>query len=78
MRVNTQGRVVIPLEMRRELGLEANTTLIARIEDGRLVLEKRENVIARLRAHFAQLPPTVSLEDELIASHREAVRRSSQ
>lgn len=77
-RVNTQRRVVIPLEMRRKLGLEANTTLIARIEDGRLALEKRENFIVRLLSRFAQLSPTVSLADELITSRREAVRGSSQ
>jgi 3-deoxy-D-arabino-heptulosonate 7-phosphate (DAHP) synthase len=37
----------IALEICRKLGLESDTTLIVRIEDGRLVLEKREHVVAR-------------------------------
>ena len=37
----------IALEIRRKLGLEPDTTLITGIEDGWLVLEKRENVVAR-------------------------------
>lgn len=77
VRVGPQGRVVIPAEIRRILGLEPGATLIARIEDGRLVLEKRENILARLRSRFAQIPPEVSLADELIAERRESARREA-
>ncbi|MBW4651306.1 MAG: AbrB/MazE/SpoVT family DNA-binding domain-containing protein [Kastovskya adunca ATA6-11-RM4] len=75
--MSPQGRVVIPAEFRRRLNLEPGATLIARIEDGRLVLEKRENILARLRARFAQIPKEVSLADELIAERREAAQRET-
>jgi AbrB family looped-hinge helix DNA binding protein len=77
VRISPQGRVVIPAEFRRRLNLEPGATLIARIEDGRLVLEKRENILARLRARFAQIPKEVSLADELIAERREAAQRET-
>ena len=77
VRVGPQGRVVIPAEFRRILGLEPGATLIARIESGRLVLEKREKILARLRARFAQIPTEVSLADELIAERRESARRDA-
>ncbi|HEY9693741.1 MAG TPA: AbrB/MazE/SpoVT family DNA-binding domain-containing protein [Oculatellaceae cyanobacterium] len=78
VRVGPQGRVVIPAEIRRVLGLEIGAMLIARIEDGRLVLEKRENILARLRSRFAQIPKEVSLAEQLIAERLQATRQASQ
>jgi len=72
VRVGPQGRVVIPAKLRHTLGLELGAVLIARIEEGRLVLEKRENVMQRLRSRFSQVPIGVSLASELIAERREA------
>lgn len=72
-----QGRVVVPAPLRRELGLEAGSVLIARAEEGRLVLEPRAAVLARLRRRFAAIPDGVSLADELVAERREAARRES-
>jgi len=78
VRVGPQGRVVIPAQIRRILGLESGSTLIARIEEGRLVLEKQENILQRLRSRFAHIPSEVSLADELIAERRETARRERQ
>jgi AbrB family looped-hinge helix DNA binding protein len=75
VRVGPQGRVVIPASLRKALDLEPGDELIARIEDGRLVLERREQIIARIRAHFASVPADVSLADELIAERRAEARR---
>lgn len=72
VRLGPQGRVVIPAAMRRRLGLEPGATLIVRVEEGRLVLEKRETILARLRSRFAQIPSEVSLAEELVAERREA------
>lgn len=43
--------------------------------DGRLVLEKREAVLERLKRRFSHIPPGVSLVDELIAERRAEARR---
>lgn len=67
-----QGRIVIPAPLREQLGLAAGDTLVAREEDGRLILEKTAAVTARLRARFAHVAPGRSLADELIAERRTA------
>ena len=73
--VGRQGRIVIPAHMRRELNIQPGERLIARIEDGRLVLEKREQIIARIQKEFDKIPPEVSLVDELIAERRAEAKK---
>jgi AbrB family looped-hinge helix DNA binding protein len=76
--IGPQGRLVVPASLRRQLGLEPGDRLIARVEDGRLVLEPRSAVLARVRQMFAHVPPEVSLVDELIAERRaEAAREDA-
>lgn len=73
-----QGRLVIPASLRRSLSLSEGDRLIAREEDGRLVLEKPEAATKRLRALFAHIPAERSLVDELIAERREAAKRENE
>jgi len=75
VRVDRQGRVVIPLSLRRALAIEPDQPLMARVLKGRLVLEKREDVLARVKARFAKVPRKVDLAGELIAERREEARR---
>jgi bifunctional DNA-binding transcriptional regulator/antitoxin component of YhaV-PrlF toxin-antitoxin module len=51
-----QGRLVIQAPLRRSLGLEEGDRLVARQEADRLVLEKPQQIIKRLKARFAQVP----------------------
>jgi AbrB family looped-hinge helix DNA binding protein len=73
--VGPQGRLVIPSEIRRELGIAPGDVLIAMVEDQRLVLVKREAVLQRLRRRFAHIPAGISLADELIAERRAESKR---
>jgi AbrB family looped-hinge helix DNA binding protein len=73
--VGPQGRLVVPAQLRRELGLEAGDVLMARAEEDRLVLERRGAILERLRRRFAHIPADVSLADELIAERREEADR---
>jgi AbrB family looped-hinge helix DNA binding protein len=75
--VGPQGRLVVPAPLRRRLGIEAGDVLVARAEDDRLVFERRQAVLARLRKRFAVVPAGVSLADELIAERREEARREN-
>jgi AbrB family looped-hinge helix DNA binding protein len=70
-----QGRVVIPALLRRSLGLEEGDRLVARQDEGRLVLEKPEQIKQRLKARFAQVPAGRQLVDELITERREEGQR---
>ena len=76
--IGPQGRLVIPSEIRREMGLAPGDQLMVHVEDQRLVLEKEEAVFQRLRQRFAQVPPGVSLSEELIAERREASRKEDE
>lgn len=70
VQVEAQGSVVIPAELCQAIGGAPGETLIAHIENGRLVLEQRQSVLARLRARFAVVPTDISLSDELIQERR--------
>jgi antitoxin PrlF len=70
LRLGEQGRMVIPVELRKELGLEVGTELVATIEGDRLILETRKAVLSKLKNLFAAVPADVNLADELIADRR--------
>jgi AbrB family looped-hinge helix DNA binding protein len=72
-----QGRLVIPAALRRSLGFESGDTLIARQEEGGLVLEKPETIKLRLKNRFSQVPKNTSLVDELIAERREEAKKEN-
>ncbi len=70
LRVGPQGRIVIPAGLRRSLGLAPGTELIARVEDGHLILARREEVLGAVRALFAAVPASRVLSQELIEDRR--------
>ncbi|MGA7953357.1 MAG: AbrB/MazE/SpoVT family DNA-binding domain-containing protein [Gloeobacterales cyanobacterium] len=70
-----QGRLVIPATLRRSLGFAEGDTLVARQEEGRLVLEKQETIKRRLKVRFAQVSRNRSLAEELMAERREEAKR---
>jgi AbrB family looped-hinge helix DNA binding protein len=75
VKVGPKGRVVVPAPIRRQLGIEEGTELLARIEGDGIVLEPRTAALRRLQALFAHIPRDVSLVDELLAERREEARR---
>ena len=50
---------------------------MARVEDGRLILERRRDAIRRLQERFAEIDPGTSLVDELLAERRAEVELES-
>ncbi|HTW25462.1 MAG TPA: AbrB/MazE/SpoVT family DNA-binding domain-containing protein [Candidatus Baltobacteraceae bacterium] len=75
MRVNENGRVVIPASFRKALGIKAGDEVILRIENDELritTLKRRIERAQRLvRKHVKE---GTSLVDELLAERREAAR----
>lgn len=71
---------MIPAEMRRRLEIVPGETLTAHIESDRLVLERREHVLERLRSELREATPKDrSMVDELIAERRaEAGREATE
>ncbi len=72
LEVGPQGRIVIPASIRKALNIQTGATLVARIEDGRLVLETQNQLLTQFYSRFAQarMQPGESIVDELIAEHR--------
>jgi AbrB family looped-hinge helix DNA binding protein len=72
-----QGRLVIPAFLRRSLKLEEGDKLIAREDEGRLILEKQNTVKQRLKNRFTDVSKKRSLASELIIERREAVKEEA-
>jgi len=71
------GRAVIPVQIRRSLGLQEGDTLLFELRDGDAVLTTRKARLARAQALFRRYVPegSPSLADELIAERRAETAR---
>lgn len=73
--VGPKGRVVIPAGIRRELGIEEGSELVALVEGEAVVLVPRSAIKSRLRSIFADVP--ASMRDELITERRADAAREA-
>jgi len=74
--VGPKGRVVIPVEIRRQLGLEEGSQLVALVEGEGVLLLPRDAVKERLRGMFAGV--RTSMAEELIRDRRAAAAEDSR
>lgn len=78
-RVNDNGRIVIPAEIRQRMGIKPGDTLFLTLEGDVL---KVESYLARIRriqeSMRALIPGDRLLSDELIADRREEARREME
>jgi AbrB family looped-hinge helix DNA binding protein len=76
VRITEGGRIVIPAEFRRALGLNVGDELLLRLEDGELRLFTLEQGIKRAQETYRRyVPADRDLVDELIKErHAEAER----
>ncbi|HXM98882.1 MAG TPA: AbrB/MazE/SpoVT family DNA-binding domain-containing protein [Candidatus Dormibacteraeota bacterium] len=75
MRVNENGRVVIPASFRKRLGIRAGDEVILRIEGDELrITTLKRNIERAQRLVRKHVKPGTSLVDELLAERREAAR----
>src|SRR6266849_2733476 len=76
LRVNENGRVVIPASFRTALGINAGDEVVMRIEDDELRITTLKRRIERAQRRIRRyIKPGRSLSDELIAERREAAER---
>ncbi len=70
------GRVVIPLSMRAELGCQAGGKVMARLVDGAIILEPLDAAVRRAQAMVRKyVPMGAGLVDEMIAERHTAAER---
>ncbi|MBX6423472.1 AbrB/MazE/SpoVT family DNA-binding domain-containing protein [Thermosulfurimonas sp. F29] len=75
VRLDKQGRIVIPAKLRQTVELRPGDPLIVRVEGGRIILERKEAILERVKQRFAAVPPEVDLAEELIAERNAEVRQ---
>lgn len=70
-RVTQGGRIVIPAEMRKQLGIEIGDDVSLSVQDGSVNISSSKSALERLR-RLAQtvVKENVSVVDELIADRR--------
>lgn len=75
MKLNENGRVVIPSELRTALGIRPGDELVMRVEDDELRITTLKRRIERAQNHVRKFAkPDVSLVDELLAMRRETAK----
>jgi AbrB family looped-hinge helix DNA binding protein len=75
LKINQNGRVVIPAPFREALGIRAGDELVLRLEDDELRITTMKQRLERARKLVRKyVNPGRSLVDELIAERREAAR----
>lgn len=75
LKVNENGRVVIPAAFRKALGMNVGDEVIARIEDDELRISTiRSRIVRAQRLVRKYIKPGRSLVDELIAERRRDTR----
>jgi AbrB family looped-hinge helix DNA binding protein len=73
VRLGPQGRLVVPADLREELGVQPGDDLVAWVEDGRLIVQTREQTEREIHDMVAHVK--VSLVDELIRERRREAAR---
>lgn len=76
LRINENGRIVIPASFRKALGVNPGDEVILSLEEDELRITTMKRRIERAQRHVRKyVKPGVSLVDELIAERREAAKR---
>lgn len=76
LRVNENGRVVIPATFRKALGINPGDEVLLRLEDDELRITTQKKRLERARRLIRKyVKPGESLVDELIAERREAAAK---
>ncbi len=75
LRVNENGRIVIPATFRKALGIEIGDEVVLRLRDDELSITTQQHRIQRAQQRARKyLKPGTSLSDELLAERHEAAR----
>ena len=75
-KVDAAGRVLIPRELREQLGVKPGATVTITPVHGRIVLEPRLSILSEAQAYFRALAPETDVwSNELLAERRRGARR---
>lgn len=76
LKITGGGRLVVPRDVRRFLGIEVGNSVSYTVEDGRFVITSPKVALRRLQKMVkGSVPKGVSVVDELIRERREEAER---
>ncbi len=73
--VGKQGRIVIPANLRHKLAIVPGAQLVAWVENGRLIMESKDQLWRSIHKACASIPQETDLVQELIKERRTAARQ---
>ncbi len=76
--VDEKGRIVIPHDIRKELGIKEGDALIISVRDGEIVHVTRALALKRMQDKYLAIAPEISLSDKLLAERREEARGEAE
>ena len=77
--INENGRIVIPIEIRKMMGLKAGDIVVMAFEDGVLRIESQQVKIRRIQEELKKFAkPGKRASDELVADRREEAGREME
>jgi AbrB family looped-hinge helix DNA binding protein len=75
-KLNDNGRIVIPAEIRKEMSLNPGDTVVMALENGVLKIESQRTRVRQVQQSLNKLIPAGRrLSDELIENRREEARQ---
>jgi len=77
VKVDGSGRILLPAKVRKQMNLRKDSTLIAKLEKQKLVLNTRDEALRKAQEFFSKFRPKGGklLSDELIEDRRREARR---
>jgi len=76
VKVDASGRILLPAEMRRKLGLETGAEVVVHVENQSIRLKARAHTIREAQQYFARFRSDGELwSNELIRERRREARR---
>jgi AbrB family looped-hinge helix DNA binding protein len=75
MRVNRQGRLVIPAELRAASGIKPGSDVILEAYEGEVRIRSVDATLTQVQAKYKRLAQGRNVVDELLAERREEASR---
>lgn len=78
-RINENGRIVIPAEIRKTMGLQSGDAVVMTLEEGVLRIESQRTKIRQIQDDFKKFAkPGSRASDELVDDRREEASREME
>jgi len=75
IRINEQGRLVIPAELRAASGIKPGSEVVLEAREGEIRIRNVDDALTRVQAKYKRLAQSRNVVDEFLAERREEAAR---